>query len=73
MQHKYIVFYVKNSEPKVKGFKNLKLAENFADKFKKSLENGLENGYWIDYIVEGQFVKIYDSIPIPKKLIRNKK
>lgn len=69
MLSKYIVFYVDNSSPKIKAFKNLKEAKIFANKFKTDLYSG----YWVDYIVKGKFIKIYDGLHVPKKLINNKK
>lgn len=61
---KYFVFYVKNSSPKVKSFETLGKARVFADKFKSDLNNG----YWIDYIIKGEFIDFYDGVHLLPEL-----
>jgi len=65
---KYLVFYIKNSEPKVKSFETLGRARVFADKFKTNLDTG----DWIDYIIKGEFIEVYDGLPVLKNLTKSK-
>lgn len=53
----YFVFYVKDSEPKVKSFETLGKARTFVDNFKSDLENG----YWVEHIIKGEFIEFYDG------------
>lgn len=54
---KYFVFYVKNSEPKVKSFNTLGKARVFVDKFKSKPYDG----YWVEHIMKGEFVQFYEE------------
>jgi len=50
---KYIVFYVRNSEPKVRKFETLEEAEEFANTIE---EVGDPMNTWVDYIVKGKII-----------------
>lgn len=50
---KYIVFYVKNGDPKIKKFVNLEDAEEFASTIE---EVGDPMNTWVDYIVKGKII-----------------
>lgn len=50
---KYIVFYVRNSDPKVRKFETLEEAEEFAN----TIEGvGDPMNTWVDYIVKGKII-----------------
>lgn len=50
---KYIVFYVQDSDPKVKKFETLAEAKKFAKRINKS--NSREHT-WVDFIVKGKIL-----------------
>lgn len=50
---KYIVFYVRNSEPKVRKFETLEEAEEFSNTIE---EVGDPMNTWVDYIVKGKII-----------------
>jgi len=48
----YFIHYVENSSPKIKGFKS----ESSANRFVEDFSHKPEDGYWIDFIVKGEFL-----------------
>lgn len=50
---KYIVFYVKDNEPKVRKFASLAEAKKFANKI-NSVDDRMNT--WVDYIVKGKII-----------------
>lgn len=50
---KYIVFYVRNSDPKIRKFETLEEAEEFANTIE---EVGDPMNTWVDYIVKGKII-----------------
>lgn len=51
---KYLVFYVKKNEPKIKKFATLKEANKFVEKI-NNIDDRMNS--WVDYIVYGKILR----------------